>query len=256
VSLVAPSRNSPGRALERTALVMLAIVCATSPELAWAQQPRATTGAAPSPTAVSANSLRALKVRISLDDRMLWVMQGSDTMYRAPVAVASNDRLSYAGRTWQFATPLGEHVVLGKRIDPVWTPPDWHYAEVAKAYALRLRHLPERGLVLPDGRHIVVRDSTVGLLVGHDSMFAALPLDEHVVFDSTLYIPPIDTRNREVRGPLGAFALDLGAGYMLHGTDDPASIGTASTHGCIRLAPRDIAWLYSHVPIGAEVVVF
>jgi lipoprotein-anchoring transpeptidase ErfK/SrfK len=74
-----------------------------------------------------------------------------------------------------------------------------------------------------------------------------------VVFDSTLFIPPVGTRNRQLEGALGAFALDLGDGYLLHGTPDPTSIGTASTHGCIRLGDADIAWLHDHVPVGAPV---
>ncbi len=197
-----------------------------------------------------------VQVRISLADRKLWVVEGSDTLYEAPVAVASNRRLAYAGREWRFATPRGRHAVLGKRIAPSGCHPIGTTPKSRRSTASGFATSPNGGLVLGDGRRLVVRDSVVGLLVDHDQTFAPLPLDEHVVFDSTLYIPPIDTRNREVVGPLGAFALDLGDGYMLHGTDDPASIGTATTHGCIRLGARDIAWLFSHVPIGAEVKVF
>jgi lipoprotein-anchoring transpeptidase ErfK/SrfK len=194
-----------------------------------------------------------LRIVVSLSARTLWVLSGPDTVRTAPIAVASGEVLRYAGRQWRFATPRGRHVVLGKRVAPVWAPPDWHYAETARDHALRLRRLPADGVVLADGRRLVIRDSLVGIMAGSGAGFAPLPVDEHVVFDSTLFIPPVGTRNRQLEGALGAFALDLGDGYLLHGTPDPTSIGTASTHGCIRLGDADIAWLHDHVPVGAPV---
>jgi lipoprotein-anchoring transpeptidase ErfK/SrfK len=76
------------------------------------------------------------------------------------------------------------------------------------------------------------------------------------VFDGTLYIPPLGTVNRRVSGELGPFALDLGDGYLIHGTPDPASIGRAITHGCIRLSDEDIAWMYRFIPEGAPVYIY
>jgi lipoprotein-anchoring transpeptidase ErfK/SrfK len=86
--------------------------------------------------------------------------------------------------------------------------------------------------------------------------FAALPVDEHIVFDSTLFVPPFATRNRQVDGELGRFLLDLGDGYLFHGTPYEESIGTAATHGCLRLRDEDIAWLYDQVPIGTRVYIY
>lgn len=42
------------------------------------------------------------------------------------------------------------------------------------------------------------------------------------------------------RNPLGEFALDLGQHILIHGTNDPNSIGKAESQGCIRLDNRDI----------------
>ena len=39
----------------------------------------------------------------------------------------------------------------------------------------------------------------------------------------------------------------------IHGTSDTARLGSPVSHGCIRLAPQDIAALYPLVPLGAEV---
>jgi lipoprotein-anchoring transpeptidase ErfK/SrfK len=48
---------------------------------------------------------------------------------------------------------------------------------------------------------------------------------------------------------------DGGPGQIaLHGTDNlSGALGTASSHGCVRLAPRAIAWLASRVGAGAPV---
>lgn len=41
----------------------------------------------------------------------------------------------------------------------------------------------------------------------------------------------------------------------IHGTADERSLGTASSHGCVRMRNRDVIELYAHVPIGALVVI-
>jgi lipoprotein-anchoring transpeptidase ErfK/SrfK len=56
--------------------------------------------------------------------------------------------------------------------------------------------------------------------------------------------------------PLGARALYLGDSlYRIHGSNEPHTIGTAATSGCIRLTNDDVVDLYSRVPIGATVIV-
>lgn len=56
--------------------------------------------------------------------------------------------------------------------------------------------------------------------------------------------------------PMGDFALYLGwKGYAVHGTNKPYSIGRRDSHGCIRLYPEDIEWLYREVAIGTPVTV-
>jgi len=198
----------------------------------------------------------AMRIAVSLRARMLWVIVGTDTVRSASVAVASDETLEYAGRIWRFAPPRGRQVVLAKRAGPVWLPPDWHYAETARDHALRLRALPPSGARLSGGRWLQVRDSLVGIADTRSGNVEPLPVGEHIIFDSTVFIPPLATHNRRLQGVLGHFALDLGNGFLLHGTPDPRTIGTASTHGCIRLFDADIAWLYEHVPVGARVDVY
>jgi hypothetical protein len=197
------------------------------------------------------------RVVISLFDRTVWVIDGDDTVHTAPAAVASGLTLDYADRSWTFRTPRGRHRVLRKAVDPVWTPPDWLYAEVALDYGLKLVALPRsRDVPLRSGSRLTVRGTRVGLIRPGSRVFEPLPVDEHIVFDSKLFIPPIGTENRRIEGELGRFALDLGDGYLIHGTPDERTIGRAITHGCIRLADEDIAWLYERVPIGTPVYIY
>jgi hypothetical protein len=209
---------------------------------------------------VSARNLadrsKGFRLIVSIEDKRLWAVVGEDTVLSAPVATAKGTSLKYGKRTWTFRTPRGVRTVLGKEADPVWIPPDWLYAEVATEYNLKLRKL-ERGqpVKLSDGRTLVVRDSLVGV-VGKDAHFYQLPTDEHIVFDSTLFVPPLGTKNRRVEGELGKYRLNLGEGYLLHGTPDKESIGFAATHGCVRLRDEDIEWLYTYVPVGTKVYIF
>ncbi|MGZ3296207.1 MAG: L,D-transpeptidase, partial [Xanthobacteraceae bacterium] len=56
--------------------------------------------------------------------------------------------------------------------------------------------------------------------------------------------------------PLGARALYLGKTlYRIHGTNQPSTIGTFVSSGCIRLTNDDIADLYTRVKVGSRVVV-
>jgi lipoprotein-anchoring transpeptidase ErfK/SrfK len=56
--------------------------------------------------------------------------------------------------------------------------------------------------------------------------------------------------------PLGARALYLGSTlYRIHGSNEPWSIGTQVSSGCIRLRNEDIIDLYGRVKVGAKVVV-
>jgi len=56
--------------------------------------------------------------------------------------------------------------------------------------------------------------------------------------------------------PLGARALYLGKTlYRIHGTNQPSTIGSFVSSGCIRLTNRDIEDLYGRVQVGTRVVV-
>jgi lipoprotein-anchoring transpeptidase ErfK/SrfK len=56
--------------------------------------------------------------------------------------------------------------------------------------------------------------------------------------------------------PLGARALYLGSTlYRIHGSNEPWTIGTQVSSGCIRMRNEDVVDLYSRVKIGTKVIV-
>ena len=55
--------------------------------------------------------------------------------------------------------------------------------------------------------------------------------------------------------PLGKYALRLGwRKHLIHGTNNPLSIGKPVTHGCIRLYPEDMKTLFEYTKKGTPVV--
>ncbi|MDQ3728035.1 MAG: L,D-transpeptidase/peptidoglycan binding protein [Actinomycetota bacterium] len=55
--------------------------------------------------------------------------------------------------------------------------------------------------------------------------------------------------------PLKARWLGFYDGAGIHGTDDTASLGSAASHGCVRMAVSDVIELYDQVPIGAPIYI-
>ena len=88
-------------------------------------------------------------------------------------------------------------------------------------------------------------------------------------FRPTWYVPASIAEDHRKRGdplppkvppgpdnPLGEHALYLSmSGYLIHGTNKPASIGLRATNGCIRLYPEDIKRLYESTPVKTRVKV-
>lgn len=56
------------------------------------------------------------------------------------------------------------------------------------------------------------------------------------------------------QNPLGKYAMRLGLpGYLIHGTNRPAGVGMRVTHGCIRMFPEDIEFLFPNVDVNTPV---
>ena len=55
---------------------------------------------------------------------------------------------------------------------------------------------------------------------------------------------------------MGKYALDLGDRVMIHGTNDPKSIGRRVSHGCIRLPHDMLKVLWKEAAVGTEVYIY
>ena len=69
-------------------------------------------------------------------------------------------------------------------------------------------------------------------------------------------VPPPGDPSRKVEGELGKFALDIGDGYLLHGTKNEEALGRPVSHGCIRLGSEALEKLYKAVPVGTRVYIY
>ncbi|MFA5418031.1 MAG: L,D-transpeptidase [Bacteroidales bacterium] len=71
-----------------------------------------------------------------------------------------------------------------------------------------------------------------------------------------LPIPPPNDDSRFEYGVLGDYALNLGDGYLIHGTLYQRFLGMAVTHGCVRLSDGDLEFIYREMPVGAKVFIY
>ena len=85
--------------------------------------------------------------------------------------------------------------------------------------------------------------------------------------DPSWYVPASVRREHEELGdplpsivppgpdnPLGKFVLKLDLpGYLIHGTNQPYGVGMRVSHGCVRLYPENIEFLYELVSLGESV---
>ena len=69
---------------------------------------------------------------------------------------------------------------------------------------------------------------------------------------------PLPKRLQERVAPeeMGEYAMDLGDGYLIHGTLYERSLGLSVTHGCVRLGAKDLDAIFHTVRIGTPVYIF
>lgn len=71
-----------------------------------------------------------------------------------------------------------------------------------------------------------------------------------------LPIPPPGHSSRFESGTLGAYKLELGNGYMIHGTIYKRFMGLNVTHGCVRLGDEDLEAVYKTLQVGSKVYIY
>lgn len=197
---------------------------------------------------------------VSIADRRLWYKLGDTVFYTTRVAVGSGKTLvkKNGKDEYKFDTPRGRLTVQSKDVGPMWVPPDWHFLEIADKKKLTV-------MMLKRGQQVKTRDGGAILVDGNDVVkkFAdghEVPYESgegrEIIDGKTLIVPPYGTNQRAYRGTLGGHRLNLGDGYALHGTDEPRSVGSAASHGCVRLRNEDIDYLYGIVPVGTPVYIY
>ena len=213
-------------------------------------------GGAAAPAHAQASDENARRIVVSLDANRLWLLEGADTLLSAPVAVGRHESFRFRGKSYNWRTPRGERTVLAKRRNPVWTVPQWHYYERASHEHLELVEMVrDMRYPLADGSHLTVREGDVVRVLGRE--YWKVPQGHEIVIDGVLYVPPMGTAQRRVPGALGTRALDLGGGYLIHGTSpyNQASVGGAASHGCVRMHNADVERLFELVAEGTTVVI-
>jgi hypothetical protein len=220
--------------------------------------PRSVQPRAPASLAVwrKAMASRGMRIVVSVDERSLWVMRDSLVVFRAPVAVGMHEGFTYRGKRYDFRTPVGERKVLAKAPDPIWRPPDWHYFEKVVQLKLEPVQLALGSKVqLADGSFIEVRGDQVGR-VNQSGYFAPFTPGNEIVFDGKIFIPPHGTAQRQIPLILGTRKLEIGDGYLIHGTPDEFTIGEAVSHGCVRMYNDDVMRVYEMAPVGTAVFIY
>jgi len=124
-------------------------------------------------------------------------------------------------------------------------------------------HTPDRFLYLVEGRGKAIR---YGIGVGRPGFAWAGVKQISMKREWPDWTPPEEMLKRRPdlprymaggpENPLGARALYLGSSlYRIHGSNEPWTIGTQVSSGCIRMRNEDVIDLYDRVKVGAKVVV-
>jgi lipoprotein-anchoring transpeptidase ErfK/SrfK len=71
-----------------------------------------------------------------------------------------------------------------------------------------------------------------------------------------LPIPPVNHPSRYDAYALGEYKLDLGNGYMVHGTLYQRLLGKPVTHGCVRMGDEDLEVVYKAMSAGSKVYIY
>jgi L,D-transpeptidase ErfK/SrfK len=206
------------------------------------------------PVAQPANEFSLAPGQTAIGELTTYVTRHADTL----IDIARRYDLGYT-----------QLVAANRGIDP-WLP------GAGRRIALPSRYIlpdgPRRGIVInlvqqrlyyfwPDGRK--VETHPIGVAVQGWSTPSGTTRVVAKQFRPSWYPPPSIRKEQPdlpqmvppgPDNPLGDYALQLGwPGYLIHGTNKPDGVGRNSSHGCIRLFPEDIEWLFSAVSVGTPI---
>lgn len=161
---------------------------------------------------------------VSIQKQYFWVKKRDKILWEGPCATGVG-KVTRAGKEYDFSTPLGERIVIGKKDDPYWIRPNWYWKE--------------QGLEVPADSEIIWMPDTFDFA-------QSIEYYNNLTPEEKLFV-------REVPGALGNYTLNLGNGYLIH----KGRIGRGIySHGCIRLRSSDLEIVDSLVPSGSSVFIF
>lgn len=71
-----------------------------------------------------------------------------------------------------------------------------------------------------------------------------------------LKVPPARHPSRFEYGTLGDYSLNLGDGYLIHGTLYKRFLGLPVTHGCVRMGDEDLEVTFKTLQLGSRVYIY
>lgn len=191
------------------------------------------------------------------------------------VFTRDSDTLSDLARTYGLG--YDELIAANPGVDP-WLPGGGTPILLPTQYVLPA--VPREGVVLniaskrlfyfpavPDGQRQVVKTYPIGIgRVGWETPLGTTSVVAKAR-DPHWYVPASVRREHRELGdplpavvppgpenPLGSHVLKLEMpGYLIHGTNQPYGVGMRVSHGCVRLYPENIEFLYELVEIGETV---
>jgi L,D-transpeptidase ErfK/SrfK len=178
----------------------------------------------------------------------------------------------------EYHLGFDEIVAANPHLD-IWLPGAGRMVRLPMQHVLP--DVPRTGIVinLPDGRMYYFRTDSSNRRVVETHPISVGQMDWKTPIGVTkivqkvknpVWFPPKSVREKHLQdgdvlpasippgpdNPLGDYALRLGipgGAYLIHGTNKPVGVGMQITHGCIRLYPEDIEFMFGEVAVGMDV---
>jgi hypothetical protein len=162
-----------------------------------------------------------------------------------------------------------ESAILGSRAATIHlvvrrTEPKVRYRDLARQYDTLIT-INRSQFKLRLYKHLRL-DKTYSIAIGqlgYSTPSGVYHIDDKTV-DPTWYVPPNAAWAGSLAGqtippgpsnPLKARWMGFGGGRGIHGTADDSSIGSAASHGCIRMHVSDVVDLYPRVPLNTPLYI-
>lgn len=219
------------------------------------------------------------RIVVSTAENRLWLRRGKEVVLETVVSTGKGTTLIQNGRAMKFDTPTGRFRVISKEENPVWVPPDWHFVEEARKKGSAVVRLSPGEAIDADTGNVVPEKPSGGVFsvfsaggkspkrvlkveggevveVLADGTKRKLPPGETIRAGKSVVIPPVTSSQRRVEKVLGKYRLNIGNGYALHGTQATDQLGRSVSHGCVRVADKELEKIFEIAKVGDQVLIY